>query len=549
MKLKTNFEQKLLILAIIFLPINHFRIDIPFIGTVLSKIFILAGMLLYVIKLVNGKQKLNSFERFSFFYLLVFFLWQCLCTVIGIQEFDYYALVSLEQMDKLRYFTQTLQSSGLPVTDVMAIKIWLCLRFLKDCLLYVIFSYGVSLWVFQMYKEEKTHPDATRTAVFSHLVLAVTVLCLTMTAYSIIEIGYLSGNLNCARILAKINPLLYEVEKLHGWWPPLLWKDQLRSLFAEPSFFGLASTMIAPFFIYKILNPPKRCFVKGFYNCIFILFVVMLFLTRARTALVLFIGQLFLFVFYVLLFKHRYFKKVLQVLLVVLFSFALSLHIMSGFKVVNLDSDTARSSNVTANASDYVSDNVASVVGNKRSNTARSSNVTANASDYVSDNVASVVGNKRSNTARFASVRATFLTGFQHPVFGVGMGLSTAYVNANFTRDDLNNNEVRNWSRYVEKEGVLKSPIPVLNQFSIIIANFGVMGLLFYLFPMFYIFFGIIKEISKGLAVEMACLIIAYIATVAAMLSNVAFLTYYIMTGVLLACMRMNNGRDENYGH
>lgn len=520
MKLKTNFEQKLLILAIIFLPINHFRIDIPFIGTVLSKIFILAGMLLYFIKLVNSKQKLNSFERFSFFYLLVFFLWQCLCTVIGIQEFDYYALVSLEQMDKLRYFTQTLQSSGLPVTDVMAIKIWLCLRFLKDCLLYVIFSYGVSLWVFQMYKEEKTHPDAAWTAVLSHLVLAVTVLCLTMTAYSIIEIGYLSGNLNCARILAKINPLLYEVEKLHGWWPPLLWKDQLRSLFAEPSFFGLASTMIAPFLIYKILNPPKRCFVKGFYNCIFILFVVMLFLTRARTALLLFIGQLFLFVFYVLFFKHRYFKKVLQVLLVVLFSFALSLHIMSGFKVVNLDSDTARSSNVTANAS-----------------------------DYVSDNVASVVGNKRSNTARFASVRATFLTGFQHPVFGVGMGLSTAYINANFTRDDLNNNEVRNWSRYVEKEGVLKSPIPVLNQFSIIIANFGVMGLLFYLLPMFYIFFGIIKEISKGLAVEMACLIIAYIATVAAMLSNVAFLTYYIMTGVLLACMRMNNGRDENYGH
>ena len=94
MKLKTNFEQKLLILAIIFLPINHFRIDIPFIGTVLSKIFILAGMLLYFIKLVNSKQKLNSFERFSFFYLFVFFLLQCLCTVIGIQEFDYYALVS-----------------------------------------------------------------------------------------------------------------------------------------------------------------------------------------------------------------------------------------------------------------------------------------------------------------------------------------------------------------------------------------------------------------------------------------------------------------------
>ena len=518
---KTNFEQKLLILAIIFLPVTNFRIDMPFIGTVLSKSFIMAGIVLFTLKLLIKNLKLNRFEQFAFFYLLIILLWQCVCTVIGIQEFDYYSLVSLDQMDKLRFFIQTLRDYGLLVTDITAIKVWLCLRFLKDCLLYVVFSYGVSLWVYHLYKGKDTYPEGSRSVLFSHLTLSITVLCLVMTAYSMIEIGYLTGNMTCARILAQINPLLYEVKKLHGWWPPLLWKNQLRSLFAEPSFFGLASTMIVPILMYKMLVPSKNSYVKRFFTCVFGIFIVMLFLTRARTALLLFIGQLVLLVVYVLFFKRIYLKKVLRILFVILLSFGLSLFIMSGFRVVNLDSNTAYTSNVQVSVA-----------------------------NYINDNVASVVGNKRSNSARFASVRAMFLTGLKHPLFGVGRGLSTAYVNANFTEEDLRNNEVRNWSRYIEQEGVLKSPIPVLNQFSIVFANFGVVGLFLYLLPMFYVLVCILKILYSGLVgIEGACLTIAYMATVAAMLSNGAFLTYYIMTGILISYMHKNNGRSNSYEH
>ena len=140
------------------------------------------------------------------------------------------------------------------------------------------------------------------------------------------------------------------------------------------------------------------------------------------------------------------------------------------------------------------------------------------------------------------------MTGLQHPLFGVGMGLSTAYVNANFTEEDLRNNEVRNWSRYIDQEGVLKSPIPLLNQFSIIFANFGGIGLFLYLLPMFYILFGVLKILFSGLMnLEGACLTIAYIATVAAMFSNSAFLTYYIMTGVLISYVYINNERGNSY--
>lgn len=516
---KMHLEQILLILAIIFLPINHCRIAFPFVGTALSNFFILIGIVLYILKLYVGQLKIIRFEQFAFFYLFVLLLWQCLCTVIGIQEFDYYSLISLDQMDKLRYFIQTLRDYGLLVTDIAAIKVWLCFKFLKDCLSYVVFSYGISLWIYHLYQDKVTCSETPRLVAFSHLTFSIIVLCLIMTVYSIIEIGYLTGNLTCARILAQINPFLYEVKKLHGWWPPLLWENQLRSLFAEPSFFGLASTMIVPILIYEIMVSPKNIFVKRFFTCVFSIFVVMLFLTRARTALLLFVGQLFLFGFYIVFFKRIYLKKFLQVLFVVLLSFGLSLFIMSHFKVVNLDLGTAYMSNVQTNAA-----------------------------DYINDNIASVVGNNRSNNARSASVRATFLAGLQHPLFGVGMGMNTAYVNANFTEEDLRNNEVRNWSRYIDQEGVLKSPIPLLNQFSIIFANFGGIGLFLYLLPMFYILFGVLKILFSGLMnLEGACLTIAYIATVAAMFSNSAFLTYYIMTGVLISYVYINNERGNSY--
>lgn len=515
---KMHFEQILLILAIIFLPINHFRIDMPLMGTVFSKVFILIGIALYILKLCVGQLKLTHFERFACFYLVVLFLWQCLCTVIGIQEFDYYPLVSLDQMDKLRYFVQTLQNNGLHVTDISAIKGWFYLRFLKDCLLCVIFSYGVSLWVYHLYQDKDTCHEDSQTIAFSHLTLSIIILCLIMMAYSIIEIGYLTGNLTCAKILAQINPLLYEIQKTHGWWPPLLWKNQLRSLFAEPSFFGLTSTMIIPILICKILEPSKNFIVKLFFTCVFGIFVVMLFLTRARTALLLFIGQLLLLVSYVLFFKRVYLKKTFHVLFVVLLSFGLSLFIMSGFKVVNLDSRTVYTSNVQANVT-----------------------------NYITDNIASVVGNKRSNSARFASVRATFLTGLQHPLFGVGRGLTTAYVNANFTEEDLRNGEVKNWSNYIKQKGVYKSPIPVLNQFSITFANFGAMGLIFYLLPMFYILLGILKNLDGEFHIEVVCMSIAYMATVVAMLSNEAFLTYYIMTGIMISNIRFKKRRDNQY--
>ena len=169
------------------------------------------------------------------------------------------------------------------------------------------------------------------------------------------------------------------------------------------------------------------------------------------------------------------------------------------------------------------------------------------ASDYVKDNITSVTGNTRSNNARFANVRATFLTGIQHPIFGVGRELSTAYVTANFTKEDLKNPEVRGWSNFVKRDGAFKSPIPVLNELSIEIAQYGIPGLFMYLLPVFYILKRLLKLTKKELSAEIACATIAYLGLLAAMFSNIVFFTYYILTGLMIVLLYNTKGKKSPF--
>ena len=87
-------------------------------------------------------------------------------------------------------------------------------------------------------------------------------------------------------ILITINRNLYTPEFAHGWWPPLLWKGQVRSFAPEPSFFGIYAAFIIPFLWYRIFYENRKLeFVLLIY------FVFMVFMTKARTATVIYFGE------------------------------------------------------------------------------------------------------------------------------------------------------------------------------------------------------------------------------------------------------------------
>lgn len=516
-KTNTNFEQILLILAIIFLPIIQFRVYIPIAGQVLSNFFCLLGIIIFIYEVIVGNEKLDKHELFFLYYLIVFFLWQCLSGVIGILEYEYYHLICLEQMDKLHNLLQSLHSFGISIRDLTAIKIWLSMQVIKVSLIRLFFTYGISFWIFHIGKNVKNDSNDSKTVdvVFSNFVFAISILYMALVSYSVLEMGYLRGNRFCTELLTMINPLLYEPQTALGWWPPLLWSNQLRSLFLEPSFFGIASTLIVPIFFYKILK--SNTF---FISIVSGMFISMIFMTQSRTAVLLFFIQLFLLAFYTFCLNHTYIKLTIKILFISILSFCFSAFMISGFQSSSIRSSSSLSNYMTDTSNQFT------------------------VSDYVSNNITSVIGNKRSNNARYANARAAFLTGVDYPFFGVGI-LSGMYVKNRFTSKDLENNEIKNiWVHNLNKEGPLKSGIPILNQFAFEMAQFGIPGLIIYLLPSLYIIFELLKRLDKNMNLEIVCISIAYIGSIVSFFSHVAFLQYYILTGIMIVLLYSKVKKD-----
>lgn len=122
-----------------------------------------------------------------------------------------------------------------------------------------------------------------------------------MVLYSIPEIIWLwTGNITCANLLSFINVHLYDPVVNNGWWPPLLWNGQLRSVCLEPSYFGIITTFLLPFLAIDIHKK-----FKLWKFLIFFMLVFMIFMTKARTATVVFLGESLIFYFQYSLSLHQ----------------------------------------------------------------------------------------------------------------------------------------------------------------------------------------------------------------------------------------------------
>ena len=118
----------------------------------------------------------------------------------------------------------------------------------------------------------------------------ISVLC---CVYSSIEIFWLwTGNSGCENLLKYINVWLYDPEQANGWWPPLLWYGQARSVFQEPSFLGIGEIFLLPFLWYSTICKRRKLDIT-----LFLCLLLMLFMTNARTALVIYGLELLALVF------------------------------------------------------------------------------------------------------------------------------------------------------------------------------------------------------------------------------------------------------------
>jgi hypothetical protein len=222
-------QRMMVMLAIITLPIRHLPVSLPLVGGDFMRLFIYAGLLLGLIDHYLFPRKYTTIEKQGLLFLAAVLFWGMICTVIGIMEYPYFSQIDLLQMDKFKNVYDTLLARTNTVSELAAMKVWLFIKAIRGSVFEIVNTYLMSLWVYSLYHDKSK-------ALLKDFSIAVAFLVFIMSVYSVIEVGYLTGNVACKNLLVKINPMYMKIASDHGWWPPLLWKGQLRSLYLEPSF-------------------------------------------------------------------------------------------------------------------------------------------------------------------------------------------------------------------------------------------------------------------------------------------------------------------------
>lgn len=485
-----TWQRYMFMLMVLCLPFTHFSLDFPLVGKSPYLFFLLIGYVLFLFECIILRTSFNKWEECECVFLCIIIMWKAITGIIGIVDYQYFEQINLGQMENFKNLFDNL-SFYFPLNEESSIKCWLIYKEIRGAILDVAYSYLISFWIYHIYKEN------WKKAIYD-LKKITLILCAILSFYSIFEINYLMGGDIGKIFLSTVNPIYMTIADTHDWWPPLFWNGQLRSLFAEPSFFGIYTSMAIPV-LFSFYLDNKFTYKSLIGRIIYIFIVIMLVLSKARTATVLFCIEFFLLIVWMYIYGRQYWKKFVLLGGGTCIAFFIGLGIMTQFQPQN----------------NQYQDNVS-------------------VESYVSQNIASVVGNKRSNSARYANVQATVLVGIQHPIFGVGYGLKDMYLDKNLQDDDRLVPEVANWSRIMYEKGPLKSSYPTLNQIAGVFAEEGLIGVLLFMTPILGIIIGVIKYRINSFDSERICLIISFIGLCCAFFSNIATVEFFIITGFMI---------------
>lgn len=493
-----QFQRYMLGFFIIFLPITLFPIQFPIVGNSIPLIFLMLGYFGYLIEIIIYPKSITKYEKYGSLFLGILLGWNILSGIVDINYYQYFQFLDINQDDKLRILYTNL-NFGFTVNDLIVTKIWISFLSIRGAIFNCLFGYGIVLWIIHMYKDDFDEA-------FKDINRAIHVLCVIISIYSIFEVGYLLGIYFCKDILTYINPLFMKVAYLNDWWPPLLWTNlQVRSLFAEPSFFGMFLAMALPFLSSDFFEGDITKRKKVLASILYIFMIMLLVMSKARTALVLFLCEMITLFGWQLIFNKKDWNKFSQLIGCTFLAICLGLFCIFHFQ--SIDNKVVQLNNTSVQS-------------------------------YVSQNVTSVVGNQRSNSARKANVIAMINVGLQNPIFGVGQELVHEYIADKLTIEDLNNPEVRKWTDDLKGKGPLRAGYPILNQLAWSFATQGIIGLMLFVFPILYILYKCFLYRKYLSDFKEVFSLIAFEGLVIAFFSNSAQLEYFVLCGLLFCLLR-----------
>lgn len=384
---------------------------------------------------------------------LAFVLWNVVCLFAGFWRLPVeIKLIGIPSLEKILNVFSWDEAEGLG--DFLAGS-WIFLRALKQ-VLFDSFFMGVVVGVVLFWDNFKRG--------FYLYKRAFLCLSVVLIAYGLVEMLSTFFHVNMARsFVIFVNSHIFDVASNHGWWPPLLWPNQLRSLTEEPSHLGVTMCFCVPVIWGAALEANNKTKVF-FYVLLMFLACCLVWLTQSRTATIGLLIEVFILCFLglFLCFKSREscFLIVCQIVSVVI-SFWVSVAIISG----------CGSNSCGANANSYIGKNITSVLES----------------------------NTRSNSARLENLLAFCEVAKKHPIFGVGKLLTAAYVNETDVIKNSDNYEIRKlWLKGYDRDlfwvpghsGIVHS----LNYIGVCAASCGFVGLFVFLFIPLYVIFMIFKK-------------------------------------------------------
>ena len=417
-------------------------------------------------------------------FFIVYFIANMAVTIHGNLIFPYYDIADFAKLEGSERMAFQVISTLFPSNpDYIN---WMISNTLKTCLTTVTrfySSYFIVFSIFLFYRE-------TSFNIIDDIWLGITAILPVLAIYEIFEVAYLVGASWGTTVLKTINPLLYEVENSHGWWPPLLWPGQMRSIFAEPSSFSYWGVLCVPFFLRNIHN--QKHFWCSIIELAFISFTVLG--SNSRTGTALLFGVVCVYFIVALIAKQ---KRVIKTALIVFCTIAITLIISVGILGTNIDSYFGNT------------------LGTLTSMTARS------------------------NSQRFAMMKAQMDIFSEHPILGVGENLLSSYLADYFIKHDMNSGEIALWIEATEDKGFVSGGFPPLCEYTSSLAEYGLVGsignnLVFIIMVCITIFKGLFNQKTKNR--EIATILSACACIVAFGVSNsfeVNFL-YFIILGLTI---------------
>lgn len=393
-------------------------------------------------------------------YILAFISIMLLSTVVGLLNYPYYDLVlngPVNQIEKLPKVLAFCQAHGVDVDSKLLMQAWIIARQFKGVLMEAFWCFGGAYIIYCWYKDDW---QQAVDILIKSLIASFTVLFL----YGAVEVAYLGGNLTSRNILAAINPYIHTIVTNHGWWPPLLWKGQLRLVFPEPSHVGNFIAIGLPVIWYKYFNNKEKMW-GGISLLITIIMSFLVFMTKARTAYAMLFGMTVLLLAFILLGKQW---NLIKQYIVICVCIAIGFGGFIGFSSIKSNNPKPK-------------DNIAVEV--------------------IENNFTSLASNnKRSNGARYALLKSHFRTGLQHPFLGVGRGLTSAYVERNFKPEEAKNGEVAQWIKYQQERGPMADGYSIpdaMNEFVTRFSTSGILGFIVFFFPFVYVVLRLLKQWRK----------------------------------------------------